>query len=268
MTDISIITPCYNSGDFLQDAVDSVMQYQGIHRYELIIVDDGSTDESTLQILRHLATQQSITVIHQDNKGPAGARNTGCRAAKGEYLLFLDSDNKIEPRYIDAGIDILRNKAEIGVVYSDAHFFGDGSRKSFKTRPFDIDRLLLGNYIDMCAVVRKAAWESVNGFDESRNIVAHEDWDFWLNLYEKDWGFQYIDRRLFYYRIREASLISSVRNSDTIVDKLNHIRHKHSALFVQRHKTLYEKMRKEQQEYRIGRLILKPYRALRKWTKK
>lgn len=262
--DVSVIIPCYNSGEYISDAIDSVEGYQGKYTYEIIIINDGSTDEDSLRKLKELEQKEKYIVLHQENKGPAAARNTGCYHAKGKYLLFLDSDNKIEPEYIDVGIDILKRKPKIGIVYSDAYFFGDNSRNEFKTKPFDIDHLLLSNYIDMCAVVRKSAWASVNGFDESRSIIAHEDWDFWLKLYKMDWQFHYVNRKLFYYRIRESSLISTLRNSESISEKINLVKYKHRDLYIQRHRTLYENIRRHKNEYRIGHCIMKPYRLIKK----
>src|SRR4051812_30684422 len=113
---ISIVIPCYNSGQFLPDAIESVRSYNGKHSYEIIIVDDGSTDEATLTLLEGLSVD-SCVVLHQPNKGPAAARNTAIRHSKGEYILFLDSDNKIRPEYIDEGIKALENDKKAGVAY-------------------------------------------------------------------------------------------------------------------------------------------------------
>jgi len=138
---LSIIIPCYNSGAFLFEAIRSVEQYKGIHKYEIIIVDDGSTDRDTLSLLADL-NQKGYKIIYQSNQGPAAARNTGVHNAKSEFLLFLDSDNKIVPEYIDMGIDNLLKNNETAVVYGNAIFFGDFSRKpGFQSGPFEIEKI-------------------------------------------------------------------------------------------------------------------------------
>lgn len=206
--DISIIIPCYNSGKYLLEAIQSVEYYQGQNKYEIVVIDDGSTDIQTMSILNEL-DQKKCIVLHQENKGPGAARNAGCRRASACFLLFLDSDNKIYSTYIDAGISYLKNNSDVGVVHGKPTFFGDTSRNGFKTGPFEIDKVLAINYIDMCAVVRKSAWESIEGFDESRELIGREDWEFWIRIYRKGWKFFFLDEVMFFYRIRNNSLMST-----------------------------------------------------------
>src|SRR4051812_30462131 len=97
---VSIIIPCYNSGKYLPEALDSISAYPDKGMYEVIIINDGSTDELTLSLLNNLQQNGEHIVLHQENKGPAAARNAGVKMAKAPYLLFLDSDNKIESNYI------------------------------------------------------------------------------------------------------------------------------------------------------------------------
>ena len=262
MIDISIIIPCYNSGCYLVEALDSVHDYKGVHSYEIIIIDDGSTDQFTIELLEKLSTK--YVVQRQENKGPATARNTGCRIAKGKYLLFLDSDNKIIPDYIDIGISNLELNAEAGVVYSKAIFFGnDAGRKKFVTLPFNINELLITNYIDTCTVVKKETWKSVGGFDESPEMFTLEDWDFWLRIYEKGWKFIFIDKELFYYRFREGSLMDGFHKSVKVNDRMEYIFNRHSLLLASQHQRLYRSL-----DYRIGSKLLHPYRFIKRIIKK
>ncbi|OZI05399.1 hypothetical protein BWI93_25675 [Siphonobacter sp. BAB-5385] len=118
---VSVIIPCYNSGTYLPEALASVEAYQGSYAYEIIIINDGSTDPHTLEYLRELETR-GYSILHQENKGAAAARNTGVRAARGKYLLLLDSDNRIRPAYLEKGIPVLESRPDVGVVYGNAHF--------------------------------------------------------------------------------------------------------------------------------------------------
>jgi glycosyltransferase involved in cell wall biosynthesis len=222
--DIAIIIPCYNSGKYLLDAIQSVEAYTGKHSYEIIIVNDGSTDQHTLQLLSSLETK-GYNVFHQENKGPAAARNTGVKSCTAEYLLFLDADNKIKPAYIDVGIEHLSADPLAGVVYANAEFFGETSRKGFNVGEFDIHAVISDNYIDMCSVVRKSAWLQVGGLDEERLLIGHEDWEFWISLYKAGWKFLYVKKVLFEYRITAGSLIT--QNAEKKISKVRYIYKKH-----------------------------------------
>ena len=229
---LSVIIPFYNSGNFIYEALESIKKYCGQYNYETIIINDGSDDEKSLGILDELEETSEYIIIHQSNKGPGAARNAGCRIAKGEFLFFLDSDNKIKPEYIDKALTVLETQKDIGVVYSKAIPFGDKSRKSFVTNSFDIQSLLASNYIDMCSFIRKAVWQDVNGFDEDTRICSIEDWDLWLCIYEKGWDFFFIDEPLFFYRIRSESLMGTETKLSTHKDRIAYLYAKHSKLLV------------------------------------
>jgi glycosyltransferase involved in cell wall biosynthesis len=267
MIDISIIIPCYNSGQFITEAVESVKAYSGKYSYEIIIIDDGSTDLFTLEVLKELS--KPYVVLRKENKGPATARNYGCRLAKGRYFLFLDSDNKIIPEYIDLGITSLDQNITSGVVYAKAHFFGDKSRIGFNSIPFDIKELLVTNYIDMCTIVRKEAWESVGGFDESPDMFTLEDWDFWLSIFEKGWNFYFLNKPLFYYRIREGSLMDiHLQNKDYfrrniyLFDKHYELYRKYYAFIID---NAIAHFKKKSLAYRIGNTFTRPAKIIKKY---
>ena len=247
---ISIIIPCYNSGDFLFDAIESVEKYPDKNVYEIVIVNDGSTEEYTISLLDNLK-KKSYKVIQQENKGPAAARNTGIINSKGKFLLFLDSDNKIRTEYIDKGIEVLSKNYEIGVVYGNPVFFGGSSERHFKPKKFDLRSIVHGNYIDVCAVIRREVWEDVGGFDENREL-SQEDWEFWIRVGKSKWQFCYIDEPLFDYRIRENSRVT---NSHSKYNQLlKYVYSKHIDLFINN----YHSLDSELQYYKC--LVDKPFR--------
>lgn len=235
---VSIIIPCYNSGKYLPEALKSIEGYRNQHLLEIIIVNDGSNDPNTLQFLNALDTERYL-IISQKNGGPAAARNKGVSTAKGEFLLFLDSDNKIRPDYIDEGIDVLRRHTDVGIVYSNASFFGDSTYPRFKSKQFDIYSLLMRNYIDVCAVIRRKSFLDVNGFDENRILFGHEDWELWIRLYKNGWKFYYIDKVLFDYRIRNNSLWMQKSESENAKDVTDYVYKKHLDMFLQYYEKLY-----------------------------
>ncbi len=228
---VSFIIPCYNSGRYLPEALRSI---QAAHNtlqaiFEVVIVNDGSTDPETCTLLEDLTAAGHYTIVHQENRGVAAARNTGVRHATGEYLLFLDADNRIKPAYTDLALPILQAKKDVGVVYSRPQFFGDlDPDRYFKTIPFNIHKLLHNNFIDMCSLVRRTAFDSVNGFDEDRALMGHEDWDLWIRIYFKDWSFAFLDKRLFDYRISAQSLLGSAFSHQEFQRKIRLIQQKHS----------------------------------------
>jgi len=224
--DVSVIIPCFNSGAYLQEAVDSVTMKKVNVSHELIIVDDGSTDASTIRLLTRLETE-GFKIIYQENGGPAAARNTGVKASTGAFILFLDSDNKIDPAYMERAVAIMHADSKVGVVYAQPSFFGDTSRQQFTTGPFDAIKLLRENYIDMCAVVRREMWDQCGGLDESRLLIGHEDWEFWINGLVHKWKFYYLDKIMYSYRLRPDSLITTSCDQAAYRKKVTYIYTKH-----------------------------------------
>jgi glycosyltransferase involved in cell wall biosynthesis len=194
---LSVIIPCYNHGEYILEAIESVKKSKE-RNYEIIIINDGSDDKKTIKILKNLK-KQGYNVIHQKNKGPSSARNNGIKIAKGKYLLLLDSDDKINPNLIKNGIEILDKNLEVGVVYGDYKYFGDKNDVMLLSE-FDINSILLSNYIPVCTVIRKKVWEDVGGFDVNLNKLIWEDWVFWIDIYKAGWKFYHIPGVLFYYR--------------------------------------------------------------------
>lgn len=231
---ISVIIPCFNSGQYLQEALDSVLAYTGPETYEVLIVNDGSTDAATLGLLSRLQAD-GYQVLHQINKGPAAARNTGIAASRGEYLLFLDSDNKLRPAFFEVGSRILRQQPRVGVVYGQTAFFGEeGGQPRFQPRPFDIYNIIAHNYVDMCTMVRKIAWEQVGGLDENRLLIGHEDWEFWIRLHAAGWQFYFVDQILFDYRVGSESLVAqATQHGDKYVRMRQYVYHKHWQLLAE-----------------------------------
>jgi len=215
---------------------------------EIVIVDDGSTDEATRACLQELESD-GIRVIYQENKGPAAARNTGVIHSKGEYLLFLDSDNMIKPEYPSLALKVLEEHPEVGVVYANPVFFGAANEaERFTVEPFNLDRLLIGNHVDMCSVVRRQAWDDVGGFDDQRTLLPGcEDWEFWIRVARKGWRFHLLHQELFYYRVRENSITTTVFG-DTQKQIINYVTSKHHDIIFARYKYYARLYRKIQQK--------------------
>ena len=167
---ISIIIPCYNHGQYIREAIQSVEQCDDKDLYEIIILNDGSTDKFTIEVLQQLADNR-YHIINQSNLGLGAARNNAIKKAQGKYILPLDSDNKIRPEYIYESIKILDEQPGIAMVYGDAEYFGEETGRQ-KVGKFNLQKIMLGNYIDACAVYRKSAWEALGGYDEKMPLMG------------------------------------------------------------------------------------------------
>jgi glycosyltransferase involved in cell wall biosynthesis len=197
---LSVIIPCHNDGDYLIDAVASVQRNAA--EAELIIVDDGSTQLRTREVLTALG-EAGHRVLEQPHGGLSAARNAGIAASAGDYFLPLDADNRLLPGFATEAIALLDADSGAGVVYGDRREFG--MRSGDVTVPeFDLPRMLSANYIDACAVARREVWSEAGGYDVTLDIW--EDWDLWLGAAARGWRFIRIPRPTFEYRVRPDSV--------------------------------------------------------------
>lgn len=225
---MSVVMPCFNHGEFLAEAVGSV---KDIHRedIELIVVDDGSTDERTRKEMDALS-EQRIKVVRQKNKGLAAARNAGVRASKGEYIFPLDADDRMRAAWIARGIGILDSDPQVGVVYGDAQCFGTRTDR-WPPGPFDTERLLHWNFIHASALYRRSVWEQNRGYDGKMPVQGFEDWDFWLGALEHGWRFAYVPEVFFDYRQAQGSMITRTAGFEEQVREF--VARKHGVLYRQ-----------------------------------
>ncbi len=203
---VSVIIPCYNYAHLLTEAVESVLQ-QTFQGFEIIIVNDGSPDD-TVEVANHLirrdAGNHRIKLISQANSGqPAAARNTGIKAAVGEYILPLDADDKIAPDFLEKTVAVLRSSPEIGVAYTHIQHFG-AIQSVYTCGPFEAAVLAQDNVLPYCALYRRRLWEKVGGYP----LMGYEDWDFWLTLAERGCQGRLVPEPLFCYRKHERGMLS------------------------------------------------------------
>lgn len=201
---VTVVIPCFDSGEFLHEAVASV-EASLDPRWELIVVDDGSSDPATLEALSDLEGV-GYRVIRQTNRGSGSARNTGVRAARGPYILPLDSDNRLRPEYVGRGIEILDDDRSVDVVYGLAELFGANTGR-LDFGELELDQFAFQNPVDTCAVYRREVWERTGGYPEGlATEVGPADWDFWLSAVERGVRFKRLPEVLFDYRVRADSL--------------------------------------------------------------
>ena len=224
---VSVIIPCYNHGQFLLEAIASAENEPLVG--EVIIVNDGSTASVTLAIVEKLE-RESHQVFNIKNRGLSGARNFGIEQAKYPYILPLDADNRLVSGFLKKALVLLEEDSEIGVVYGDRQVFGQ-QNQWVEMAEFRVSRLLLGNYIDACALFRRQVWEDVGGYDsEIPDQLGYEDWDFWLGAVEAGWQFAYVNQVAFQYRSRPDSMVSGCNLPANRKRLFQYICSKHSKL--------------------------------------
>lgn len=198
---VSIIIPCFNQGIYVSEALESVFA-QSYGCFEIIIVDDGSTDEETTSILAALDLPKT-RIIHTTNHGVSHARNVGIREATGEYILPLDADDRIGKEYVRKALEGLKTQADVGFVYCLAEMFGS-RRGKFLLNKATITDMLIDSRVFCTAMFRKSDWLATGGYN-SNMVYGWEDWDFWLSLIEMGKLPYCIQEVLFYYRVKEQS---------------------------------------------------------------
>jgi glycosyltransferase involved in cell wall biosynthesis/uncharacterized coiled-coil protein SlyX len=196
--DVSVVTPYYNTDAFFVETFVS-MQAQSLQNWEWLIVDDGSTDQESLNRLAGIAAKDDrITIIRQENGGTAAARNTGFRHSKGRYICLLDHDDMFEPTYLEKCAWFLDSNPEFSFCNSYSVVFGE--QEFFWTMGYERGKeFLRGNSAPPLSVIQRTAFAECGGFDESIRVL-YEDWDFWLAMAKAGhWGYT-IKEFLQWYR--------------------------------------------------------------------
>lgn len=230
MDRVSIIMPCYNDGLYIEESIRSVME-QTYQEIELIIIDDGSDDKTTIDILSNLSNPK-IKVFHTKRLRPAGARNFGITQATGKYILPLDSDDTIEKTYVEKAVKILEMNSNIGIVYCKADLFGE-KKGIWELPDYSFDAMLLDNVVFVTALFYKSDWEKVGGFNTSMDI-GMEDYDFWLSILSLNKEIYQIPEILFHYRIKKISRTTKFQdNSEQVKEIYRKIYYNHKDFYEQ-----------------------------------
>lgn len=203
--DISVIIPCYNHGRYLGEAIESVLMQQGAE-IEIIVVDDGSTDETSEVTARY---HPLVKYLRQPNSGPAKARNTGLNEARGEFVAFLDADDRWLPGFAEAMKEgILTSRADVmacGWRYIDQQGNPIGyPAKVGLTKITTADLLLQNRFVVHAALMRREKALKVSGVaPKLPDYVNSEDWHFWIRMALSGAGIVALGKTLVEYRLLE-----------------------------------------------------------------
>lgn len=219
---VSVVIPAYNSSPFIAATLRSALD-QTYDNYEIIVVDDGSTDD-TLQVVNSFVSSscdlvgKPIRILSKSNGGPASARNLAIRNSTGKYIAFLDGDDMWMPDKLAEQVEFLERHPEVGMVYAEAIVFSEqNGQKEFRetigyTGETSFCHLLLGDHIPNSTVmIRRECVDKIGWLNESRELVAVEDYEYWLRL-ARSFPLKGIAKPMAYYRVHANNLMGDGEN--------------------------------------------------------
>jgi glycosyltransferase involved in cell wall biosynthesis len=240
--DVTVVVTNYNYGEFLEEAVQSVLTQDG-GAPRIVVVDDGSTDPATIEILDRLA--RDVTVHRQRNQGVAAARNAGLAMAETPYLMILDADDRLRRSALNLLRAPLEGDPNLGFTYGITRFFGEWEGEM--TMPaYDPYKLLYRHTIGTTCLMRRELVNAVGGYDP--RFGGYEDWEFWLHALSKGWQGRRVEHVTFEYRRHGSTKLTA--------DRLEYrrwfrqLREKHADLYARR-----DELARESNLSAVGRLV-------------
>ena len=224
--DITVVVTCFDYGAFVAEAVGSALEQAG-GPPRVVVVDDGSTDPATLSVLEQLPDE--VRVLRQENAGPAAARNAGLATADTDLLVALDADDLLAPGALAAMRAPLDAEPDLGFAYGITRMFGDWTG-DVGMPPYDPYGLLDRSLVSITALMRRALFEDVGGFDPG--FRQYEDWEFWLHATARGWRGRQVPVPTLLYRRHGASNHHEGRSAYRAYRR--RLREKHRALYARR----------------------------------
>ena len=272
---VSIIVPCYMQAEYLAETLDSVLS-QTYPKWECIIVNDGSKDNTEEIASKYVQKDARFKYLYKENSGVSDTRNGGIKHSKGEYILPLDADDKIDSTYIEKALNVFAHNPETKLVYCQAELFGIETGL-WSLPKYNYHQLLRFNHIFCSCIYRRKDYDKTDGYNTNM-VYGNEDWDFLLSLLSPTDIVYQIDQSLLYYRIKKTS-----RNKE--------VTYKFSQMILQmmlNHADLYkdsmdlmvnywaedidykEECRKIRSSYayRLGKFLLRPFSFIRQHISK
>lgn len=274
---VSVVVPCYNQAQYLDEALQSVLK-QTFVDWECIIVNDGSPDHTEAVVAKWLEKDKRFKYIYQDNAGLSAARNAGISVAEGEFILPLDSDDYFENTFIEKSVKIINSDNTIGAVSCFVRCFNNFNTETYKYEPLggDINNFKFRNNACGNSLFRKDIWKLVGGYD-TKMKHGYEDWEFWISVTERGWNISIIPQYLFNYRKTASSMLEESRHKhDESIKKYIILKHKDTYIedfegtinFLQSSTIKYklnEIKRLNSLDFEIGNTLLKPLRFFKRY---
>jgi len=236
---VSIVIPCYNCEKTIVDAVSSALS-QSYSNIEVIVSNDGSTDRSDVLVKEMIESDSRLSSYSQQNKGPSAARNLGLSYAKGQFILFLDGDDKLKETFVELGIELFTSNPNLTLVYSNMEYF-EREKGLCPLPEFNMRTFLRSNCIPAFALVRTEQLRIINGFDESISLC--EDWECWMHLLKQFNGKVYrIEEPQYYYRKKysnDSIMDVNKDNQEKLKEILLYVFVKHQKLYSENSMSLH-----------------------------
>ena len=209
---VSVVIATYNMGQYLPQAVDSILQ-QTWKNLEVIVVDDGSTD-NTPEVMQNYSTDSRVNYIRNENQGQPKAKNCGIKITKGDFIAFCDADDFWEANKLEIQMPLFAN-LKVGVVYSEVSFIDEHNRRYIK-EDHEVrhsgkitNQMLIENFVPFGTSIIRRECTLQNGiFDEEFRMGI--DWDLWLR-YSLKWEFQYAPAKTYVYRVWSGQMSNNYR---------------------------------------------------------
>ena len=199
---ISIIITNYNYGRFLAEAIESALAQTWQDR-EILFIDDGSTDDSV-----DIARRYPITVLTQKNSGVCIARNNALSLARGEYVMFLDADDRLVPTAVERMLERLRHApSDVGYVYGQMEYFGVKTGL-FASHPFDPHKLAKANFVCATTLLRRQVIVDAGGYDDGFRMLR-EDWELYLRLWSRGYRGEFLQEVILEYRKHKGPTVGT-----------------------------------------------------------
>ncbi|WP_298494583.1 glycosyltransferase family A protein [uncultured Algibacter sp.] len=232
---VSIIVPCYNHAQFLDEALQSVLN-QTYNNWECIIVNDGSPDNTKEVASRWCKNDNRFLYLEKQNGGLSSARNAGITISKGKYILPLDADDILHESYLSKLVPELNQDKTLAIVSCYSKFFLKNKENiihELKPVGTTYHALLFENCLIATSLYRKVCWEEVGGYDENMKH-GFEDWEFWIAITKSGWTFKVVEAFLFFYRKQKQSmLIDTLQNHR--ISNMEYVFKKHKDLYLKHH---------------------------------
>ena len=208
--EVSVVVSLYNYESHIGAALDSVLQSRDV-RFEVVVIDDASTDNGLQVCLEHLRAHPLVPWLVASkvcNAGLSQARNTGFSLARAEAVMVLDADNLLHPHGLSKLLRVLGTRPDAAGAYGILDDFGDttGLRSAFD---WDVRRLCRANYIDAQALLRRSVWDELGGYRDNDDVVyGWEDWDLWLRIAAAGTSMAFCPEIIGSYRTQASSMVS------------------------------------------------------------
>ena len=226
---VSVVVPCFNLGQYLHEAVDSVLS-QTVDSYEILVGDDGSTDEDTRRVLETFSKPHT-RLLRYPHRGLAATRNALISEARGMYVCALDADDVLHVAFLERTLAAFEADPALTFVSTHLQMFGVEARVWPQTDRCDLAALLVDDTVITAALVKREAVLLIGGYDTRMPAQGDEDWDLWISLVEAGHRGRILPEVLFFYRRRHGSMLDACTSGPTHLALVRYIVSKHEAAY-------------------------------------